>query len=72
MTAIGSAPIEGARVVDISSGRSTMTDTQGFYSIPGLATMSRSVSVTRSGYVTQTATVIMGSDTHSRSGSTGS
>ena len=63
MTAIGSAPIEGARVVDMSSGRSAMTDTQGLYSIPGLSAMSRSVSVTRSGYVTRTATVIMGGDT---------
>ena len=61
-TAIGSTPIEGARVVDVSSGRSTTTDTQGRFSIPGLPTRTRAISVTRSGYVTHTTTVTMDSD----------
>ena len=61
-TAVGSTPIEGARVVDVSSGRSTTTDTQGRFSIPDLPTRTRSISVTRSGYVTHTATVTMDSD----------
>lgn len=60
--AIGSMPIEGARVVDVSSGRSAMTDRQGLFSIPGLASRTRSVSVTRSGYLTQTTTVTMDGD----------
>lgn len=60
--AIGSAPIERARVVDVGSGRSAMTDTQGLFSIPGLPTKTRSISVTRGGYVTQFTTVTMDGD----------
>ncbi len=61
-TASGSAPIEGARVVDVSSGLSATTDTLGLFSIPGLPTRTRSISVTRSGYATHTTTVTMDHD----------
>jgi Carboxypeptidase regulatory-like domain len=62
MTATGPAPIEGARV-DAGSGLSATTDAGGLYRIPGLPATSRSISVTRGGYVTQTKTVTMSGDT---------
>jgi hypothetical protein len=63
MTATGSAPIEGARVAEMNSGRVGVTDANGLYSIPGLSATSRSVSVTKDGYVTGTKTVRMNGDT---------
>ena len=62
MTPTGPAPVEGARV-DVSAGRSAMTDVNGLYSIPGLSAISRSVSITKSGYVTQTKMFMMDGDT---------
>src|SRR6188768_1224754 len=50
MTATGPAPIEGARVVD-ASGRSAATNGDGSYSISGLPASSRTISVTRNGYL---------------------
>ena len=63
MTANGLAPIEGARVAEISSGRTALTDANGIYTIPGLAAMGRSVSIAKQGYVTQTKAVTMSGDT---------
>ena len=62
MTATGSAPIEGARVVD-ASGRSAATDGDGAYLISGLPASSRTISVTRNGYLTGTRTIAMTGDT---------
>ena len=62
IVATGPSPIEGARV-DAGSGLSATTDAGGLYSIPGLPATSRSISVTRGGYVTQTRTVTMSGDT---------
>ena len=63
MTANGPAPIEGARVVELTSGRAALTDGNGLYSIPGLQAAFRSVSTTKTGYVTHTRTVTMSGDT---------
>ena len=63
MTANGPAPIEGARVAEITSGRTALTDANGIYTIPGLAAMGRSVSIAKQGYVTQTKAVTMSGDT---------
>ena len=62
MTAVGPAPIEGARVVD-ASGRSAATDGDGFYSITALISSSLTISVTRNGYLTGTTTITMTGDT---------
>jgi hypothetical protein len=62
MTATGPAPIEGARVVD-ASGRSAATDGDGAYLISGLPASSRTISVTRNGYLTGTRTIAMTGDT---------
>ena len=62
MTAIGLAPVEGAKVVD-ASGRSAATDRDGSYSISGLPASSRTISVTRYGYLTGTTTITMTGDT---------
>jgi len=62
MTPTGPAPIEGARVVD-ASGRSAATDGDGSYSISGLPASSRTISVTRNGYLTGTTTITMTGDT---------
>lgn len=62
MTATGPSPIEGARV-DAGSGLSATTDESGLYRISGLPATSRSISVTRGGYVTQTRTVTVSGDT---------
>lgn len=63
MTADGSLPIEGAQVADPSSGRTAMSDSSGFYSIPGLSRTTSSVVVSKSGYVSETKLVLMSSDT---------
>ena len=62
MTAIGPAPIEGAKVVE-ASGRSAATDEDGSYCISGLPASSRTISVTRNGYLTGTTTITMTGDT---------
>ena len=62
MTATGSAPIEGARVVE-QTGRTAVTDADGRYSISGLSAMTRAISVTRNGYLAGTRTVTMTGDT---------
>ena len=62
MTPIGPAPIEGAKVVD-ASGRSAATDGDGAYRIAGLPASSRTISVTRKGYLTGTTTITMTGDT---------
>jgi Carboxypeptidase regulatory-like domain len=70
MTADGSSPIEGAQVIvvrpelaDPSSGRIAMTDSNGFYSIPGLPRTTRSIVISKPGYVSETKLVSMSSDT---------
>jgi hypothetical protein len=63
MTAQGAAPIRGARVADVVSGRAAVTDASGFYSILGLSPTSHAFSITREGYVTEARTVTIGSDT---------
>ena len=63
MTADGSSPIEGARVADPTSGRTAMTDSGGLYSIPGLSTTTRSVLVSKPGYISEIRSVSMSSDT---------
>jgi Carboxypeptidase regulatory-like domain len=63
MTADGSLPIEGAQVADPTSSRTAMTDSSGFYSIPGLSRTTRSVVVSKPGYVSETKLVLMSSDT---------
>ena len=63
MTAQEAAPIRGARVADVGSGRTAVTDASGFYSIPGLSATSHAFSITREGYVTEARTVTIGSDT---------
>lgn len=63
ITADGSAPIVGARVMDMSFGRAVLTDANGSYSIPGLPATSHSVSVSKEGYVTETKALTMSSDT---------
>jgi len=62
-TADGSLPIDGAKVVEPSSGRTVMTDASGFYSIPGLSTATRSILVSKGGYLSETKLVSMSSDT---------
>ena len=64
MTATGPAPLEGARILELRSGRSALTDAGGFYSIPGLSAMSHALSVTKEGYVTESKTVTLSADTH--------
>jgi hypothetical protein len=62
MTADGSTPIQGARVAS-ESGQAALTDANGLYSIPGLLASSRSVSISKGGYVTETRTVTLTADT---------
>lgn len=63
MTATGPVPIEGARVADtVNYAQTTKTDASGLYSLPGLTAMSRSVSVTKDGYVTETKPVTLSGD----------
>jgi len=63
LTPTGPAPIDGALVRDMNSGRTIMTDATGFYSLRGLSATSRSVSVSKFGYVTATNTLTMMGDT---------
>jgi hypothetical protein len=63
MTEAGPAPVEGALVSETHSGWDRITDADGHYSVSGLPGTSTSVSVVKQGYVTQTRTVTMNSDT---------
>lgn len=63
MLAAGGEPIEGARITEASSGRTTITDANGRYTIDGLTATSRSVQVAKDGYVGATRTVAMTGDT---------
>lgn len=61
MTATGATPIEGARVTEMMSGRGAVSDVNGKYIIDGLTGMSYTVSVSKTGYVTNPGTVTMSS-----------
>src|SRR5688500_12375525 len=63
MMATGPAPLSGARVVDLGSGRAAVTDASGRYIIPGLSAASHTFAIARDGYVSQTRTVTMAGDT---------
>ncbi|HET7695826.1 MAG TPA: carboxypeptidase-like regulatory domain-containing protein [Vicinamibacterales bacterium] len=63
MTSAGSAPVQGARVIEMVSGRTSVSDQDGRYSIDGLTAISRSVSVTKAGYIVATGAVTMSGDT---------
>jgi hypothetical protein len=58
----GAAPIRGARVAEVGSGRAAVTDASGFYRIRGLSATSHAFSITREGYVAEARTVTIGSD----------
>ena len=63
LTPAGMAPVEGARVEEARSRRFAMTDANGFYSLSRLSAANTSVSVNKSGYVSNTRTVTISGDT---------
>jgi hypothetical protein len=65
LTPLGRAPVEGVRVgIGISSGgRSATTDTQGFYSIPGLFNVNARLYVSGEGYQPYNTSISIDGDT---------
>ena len=64
-TSTGRTPVEGVVIEEASTHQQATTDENGFYSISGLrATATTLISATKSGYVTNTRTVTISSDTH--------
>jgi hypothetical protein len=62
-TSSGQAPVGGARVTEMSSQQTSVTDLNGRYTLSGLAAASHSISVAIQGYVVDTMTVTMTGDT---------
>lgn len=63
VTPSGPAAVEGAEVLDDSSGHKTTTSASGFYSLAGLPATSRSVSASKAGYTTTRNSVVLSGDT---------
>jgi hypothetical protein len=62
-TGAGSIPVPAALVAVSTSTRSAVTDSGGRFRIEGVPAATATISVTRSGYVTHTTAIEIGSDT---------
>lgn len=61
-TASGTSALEGARILDLMTGRTAVTDVNGLYSLSGLTSIPRTVSISKGGYTTQTRTLSLTGD----------
>lgn len=63
MTSAGPVPIERVQVIDLSTNRTTISNSDGFYSIGQLPATNRSIQLIKDGYVTATRSVTISGDT---------
>ena len=63
MTADGPVPLRDALVTDTSTAQASRTDANGFYRITQLGATSHALTITRTGYVTETRKVDLTGDT---------
>ena len=63
MTTDGPAAVQGARVEELTSGRSAMTNASGHFNIAGLPATTCSLSITKEEFVPATTSVLLNSNT---------